>query len=130
GGRAARDHRAGNYHLPGIMKYFLTWLCGLLLGAAVALAGVYYNPLIGPGGTQRLTEDWRFDYTYPLESPLAFTHAGVSRLPTNPAGISELWEATISGAALAVFPLRGVDDTPPVGAASRITVPSEGTDFI
>ena len=64
------------------MKYFWTMLAGFLVGATVALTGLYFNPLMETIGPLPGNDDSRFTYASPLTSELVFTHGNRSRVPT------------------------------------------------
>ena len=111
------------------MKYILTLISGLLLGALLGVATLYFNPLTGreAAGTGG-AGDWTLSYGSPVSGGLAFTHSGQSRLPIHPAGIPELWENTINKMLLSVFPVISADGQR--GVASRLSVPSESTELL
>ncbi len=110
------------------MKYLLTLILGLLLGAILGVVALYLNPLTLQENAQPGAGGWRLTYGSPIIGGLAFTHGGQSRLPSHPAGIPELWENTINKAALSVIPLSAPDGQR--GVASRVSVPSEATEFL
>lgn len=110
------------------MRYFWTMLAGFLVGATLALTGLYFNPLtetIGPGPA---SDDSRFTYASPVTSELVFAHGNRSRVPSYPAGVANLWEEPINKSALSVVLLRGDDGSAAI--ASRISYPSEETDLL
>lgn len=111
------------------MKYLLTILLGFVLGTAAAVAALYYNPLTQRSGPPPADGDTLLNYGSPVSGELAFTHGHLSRLPANPPGVTDLWEATINKSALGVIVLRG-DDGVPAAIASRVSYPSEDTDFL
>lgn len=110
------------------MKYFWTLLAGFLIGVALALTGLYFNPLTQTPGRLPAGDDSLFTYASPLTSELVFVHGKLSRLPTYPAGIPDLWEGTINKSALSVVLLRGADGTAAI--ASRISYPSEDSELL
>lgn len=111
------------------MKYVLTGLAGLLLGAIAAAGVVYFNPLIANRSAPAdLAADWRLDYSFPTPGVLSHTHGGALPSPLLPAGVQTLWEETIGAAALTTLPLDAGG-----GAslwATRISVPSTKTNLI
>jgi hypothetical protein len=111
------------------MKYFLTWFVGFLVGAVAALALLYVNPLTRAGGMRPSQDTTVLSYASPVTDALAFTHGGLSRLPTKPEGIPELWESTLNKTALGVIVLRGPDGVP-AAIASRVSYPSEDTELL
>jgi hypothetical protein len=111
------------------MKYLLTLLCGFLLGACVAGAGLYFNPFTQAQGSQPEAQDRIYSYGSPVTAALAFTHGNLSRLPTSPLGIPDLWEATINKGAATLLTLNSADGTAHA-IASRISFPSEDTELL
>lgn len=110
------------------MKYILTLVSGLLVGAFLGLAVLYLNPLTTREVAQPGTGDWTLSYGSPVSGGLAFTHGGQSRLPIHPAGIPELWENTINKMLLSVFRISSSDGQ--TGIASRLSLPSESTELL
>ena len=110
------------------MKYFWTMVSGFLLGAMLALTGLYFNPLMETIGPLPTSDDTRFTYASPLTSELVFAHGNRSRVPSYPAGVADLWEDPINKSALSVVLLRGDDGSTAI--ASRISYPSEETDLL
>jgi hypothetical protein len=110
------------------MKYVIVTLLGALLGAACATAGLYYNPLTQVSELPP-KESWTLSYDFPGGSTLALTHAGQLGLPHIPTEVETLWEAAIADVVLNVLVLK--DETgAPRAMASRISVPSQETDFL
>ena len=110
------------------MKYVLTLLAGFLVGATLALTGLYFNPLTETLGPLPASDDTTFTYASPVTSELVFAHGNLSRVPSYPSGVPNLWEDTINKSALSVIQLRGSDGTTAI--ASRISYPSEETDLL
>lgn len=110
------------------MKYFWTLFAGFLVGVAFALTGLYFNPLTQRPGPLPANEDSVFTYASPLTSELVFAHGNLSRLPSYPSGVPDLWEGTINKSALSVVLLRGADGTAAI--ASRVSYPSEDTELL
>ena len=111
------------------MRYFLTSVLGFVLGSALVLVGLYYNPFTADAGFISGVNARVFTYRSPFTEGLAVTHSGGSRLPLRPAGISELWESTIKDSMLSVVVLRNEEDAP-VGIASRLSQFSESTEML
>ena len=107
------------------MKYVLMVILGLLVGAAMGLAILYFNPLTSAEDSAPGPGDLQFSYSSPISGGLAFTHGGLSHQPTHPALIPELWENTIDQTLLSVFAVTSADGQ--VGIASRVSLPSELT---
>jgi hypothetical protein len=111
------------------MKYLSIVLAGFLVGAAIAGLAVYYNPLTDERADELGSFDWVFDYGFPGNGVLTFTHNGEVPLPVEPAGAQELWEKTIRSTTMAVVALEG-DEPTPAALASKLSVPSQETDFL
>lgn len=111
------------------MKLFWTLFAGFLLGAALALTALYFNPMIEEGGTPPEVGDTILHYASPVNGELLFTQGGLSRLPMKPVGVVNLWESTIVKSALAVIVLRDAEGAP-TAIASRVSYPSEDTELL
>lgn len=111
------------------MRYLFTLIGGLLVGAVIGCAGLYLNPLTEREAPEALDNDWTLTYGTPTTEGVAFTHGGASRLLIHPAGISELWENTVSQGLLSVVEMAD-DSGVAVGVASRISFPSESTELL
>jgi hypothetical protein len=110
------------------MKYFLVLLSGLLLGAAGATAGLYYNPLSAPRAAAAPARGWALNYDFPADDAMALTHDGRLGLPYLPPGIAPLWEAALDGLVLSALMLE--DPTGTAAFASRVSVPSTDTNLL
>jgi hypothetical protein len=102
------------------MKFALTFLAGLLLGCVIALAGLYFNPLVKDQGSGPGVDDWSLRYAQPSDDLLLLTHSGSLRLPKAPAGAPDLWERTLRGTLVQVAVLR--DQAGNAALASRISI--------
>ncbi len=102
------------------MKYLITFVVGLAVGGAIALAGLYFNPLSSDQGTEPGVDDWSLHYAMPSDDMLLLTHGGRLRLPVTPAGAPDLWESTLRGTFLQAAVMRDADDREVV--ATRISV--------
>ncbi|HEX9878307.1 MAG TPA: hypothetical protein VGC50_16840 [Gammaproteobacteria bacterium] len=111
------------------MKYFVVLVLGFLTGVGAGLGGLYYNPLTRESGFTLTSTDQSLNYESPITAGLVFTHGGLSRLPTHPASVPELWEATLNKTALSVLALAGADGEPRA-VASRISLLSERTELL
>jgi hypothetical protein len=81
------------------MKHALSWLSGTVLGAALFLTALYYNPLANGLSVSPLAVSGQplVDLAYstvPAEA-IAYTNNGERRLKPYPEKIQELWEPTI-----------------------------------
>jgi hypothetical protein len=74
-------------------------------------------------------ESWALSYDFPGGSTLALTHAGQLGLPHIPPDVEALWEAAITDVVLNVLVLED-ENGAPRALASRISVPSQDTDFL
>ena len=110
------------------MKYLFVLLLGLVVGAILGVAALYFNPLTARGGEVPDAGSWVLDYGSPISTGLTFTHGGQTRLPVHPSGTPELWENTINKTTLSVFRVTGPDGQAAV--ASRVSLPSERTDML
>ena len=111
------------------MKYVLSLVTGLLLGAAVALTGLYFNPLTQTQSGPFRNPEWRLDYGVGGSNTWLLTHDRKLDMPVVPAGAPLLFEDGIKGTLLTAMPL-----TPESGSdqalATRISVPSSDTEFL
>jgi hypothetical protein len=110
------------------MRYVIVTLLGVLLGAACAATVLYYNPLTEVRESPA-KESWTLSYDFPGGSTLALTHAGQLGLPHIPTDVEALWEAAIADVVLNVLVLED-ENGAPHAMASRISVPSQETDFL
>lgn len=109
------------------MKYVLVNVIGILLGAAVGLAVLYFNPLTaGPGVTSAATAR-TLQYELPARS-IQFVHGERALLPGLTAGGEPFWEETISRAALLALSLDA--DGSAAAVASRLLQGSSDTDLL
>jgi hypothetical protein len=110
------------------MRYVIATVLGVLVGGACAAACLYFNPLTE---VRELPpkESWTLSYDFPGGSTLALTHAGQLGLPHIPTDVETLWEAAITDVVLNVLVLED-DKGVPRALASRVSVPSQETDFL
>jgi len=111
------------------MKYVVALVVGLLAGAALAAALIYFNPLTRSQAEPRDGAGWSFGYSLAAAETWLSTHDDRLDLPLVPEGVELLWEGGIKGTLLAAMPLSG---GPGAGgaAASRISVPSPATELL
>jgi len=115
------------------MKYLVSLLVGMLLGASIFVAGMYYNPFSERQTVSPLamTDDEHLDVTYtavPRETIL-YTDNGESIINTHPDRVAELWEPAIVDTRIAVNLLtdsRGES----VGLGIKFSSDSEQTKLI
>lgn len=110
------------------MKLLTGFIIGFLLGAGIAAAAVYYNPLTGVTAPALADEDWLL-YDSPVANNLVLAHDGNVPIRANPEGIPELWESTIEDTVLLLVELRKPDGSL-YGLGSRISVLAENTDLL
>ncbi len=112
------------------MKYFMLFVVGLLLGALLSAAVLWFNPLtaesptapvLGHGISAELHTSLRSE-----DAPL-LTHGGERLLLTRPASVPELWEDLIRPMIASVQWLRDAEGTV-IGTASRLGAYSRQTD--
>ena len=111
------------------MRYLLVTVFGFVIGCALVLVGLYYNPFTADSGVISGVNARVLTYRSPFTEGLAVTHSGRSRLPLQPPAIPELWESTIRDSMLSVVVLKDEDDIP-VGIASRVSQFSESTELL
>lgn len=112
------------------MKYFLLFLVGLVLGALLSAAVLWFNPLtaeprsaplLDHGVTAELHTSLRSE-----DAPL-LTHGGERLLLTRPESVPELWEEMIRPMVASVQWLRDAEGTV-IGTASRLGAYSRQTN--
>jgi hypothetical protein len=94
------------------MKYAISLLCGLLAGAVLFAAGLYYNPFMGRPTVSPLavTDDRVMDFTFsgvPANSIL-YTDHGETIVRPIPDRVAELWEPAVYDSSIFVTTLRDV----------------------
>lgn len=81
------------------MKYLMAWIAGVILGAAVLLTLLYYNPFTAPQKVSPLvvSDSTLLDFTFSgvASEAIAFTNNGESPTKRAPASIAPLWEPAI-----------------------------------
>jgi hypothetical protein len=115
------------------MKYFFALLAGMLLGAALFLAGLYYNPFSEQMSVSpfAMSDDNHLDFNYsavPGETIL-YTDDGNSIVHTHPERVAELWEPTIANTRIAVSLLNN-SRAKPVGLGIKFSSDSEQSTLI
>ncbi len=110
------------------MKYILSLIVGLVCGLLLALAVIYYNPMTVER-TSTLEASTTLRYALSADGTIASTHGGSLRLDLKPAEIAQLWEATISKAALNLLVMTN-ESLEPVAIASRMSKLSERTNVV
>jgi len=111
------------------MKYVFSLFIGLAAGAAAAGALLYFNPLTLTQSHTVRSSDWSLSYSLAAADTWLSSHDQRIDLPVAPRNVSLLRERGIKGTILAAMPMKDAEGAP-VAAASRISVPSAGTEFL
>jgi hypothetical protein len=81
------------------MKYFIALILGLLLGAAIFIAGMIYNPFVVDRGLSPLSvtdsDLITLNFSAVPSDAIVFTNDGGSRTKPFPEKVLQLWEAPI-----------------------------------
>jgi len=115
------------------MKYVISLIVGTLLGAALVVVGLYYNPFVGQASISPLavSDTPVIDLTFssvPGESIL-YTNNGESTISPFPSGVGELWEPAIEKTSVWVTKLQnGRGDL--VGIGIKFSTPSEQSRIV
>ena len=111
------------------MKYVLSLIAGLLCGAALAVAALYFNPLTQGSAEPTGSPDWSRTFGLAPAATWIATHDEKSGLPVVPADVPLLYESGIKGTLLTSLPLH--DASGRLAAfGTRISVPSAATEFL
>lgn len=110
------------------MKYLAVSLFGILLGAAAACVGLYYNPLTARQTRLNDGAGKALHYALP-DDALRFAAGQRLLLPVKRQGEDSLWEETINRSALLAIVLRD-DDGTPAAVATRLMAASSDTDLL
>ena len=110
------------------MKYLFVALLGLVLGAALAGAMLYFNPFSTTAATQPNASDRVLHYSLP-DDVLEFALGADARLFGQEPGDDGLWEETIDRSAVLGLTLKD-DADQPVAIASRLMTVSADTDLL
>ena len=115
------------------MKYVISLATGMLIGIALFLMGLFYNPFVGnPSVSPLAVSDLDLvDLSYSLvpSESIVFTNNGESSAKTHPARVLELWEPTVSktrGFVTILMDSRGE----PAGLGVKFSSDSEETALI
>jgi hypothetical protein len=110
------------------MKYLLVAIVGLALGAAAAVAVLYYNPLSEKSAALPNATDRVWHYSLP-DNVLEFAVGEDARLFGQDTGPDSLWEETIDRTAVLGLVLDD-DADQPAAVASRLIATSVETDLL
>ena len=88
------------------MKYVISLILGLITGAVLFVAGLYYNPFVGQPSVSPLavTDDRVVDLSFsavPADAIL-YTDNGETIVATRPERVSEIWEPAVADTSLFV----------------------------
>jgi hypothetical protein len=114
------------------MKYALSLVAGLIVGAVLFLGFLYYNPFAGHTvSALAMSRQELIDLTYSAvpEEAIAFTNNGESRVARYPEKIADLWEPAIAHTTVLVTLLSQVNGTP-AGIGIKFSSASERTQLL
>lgn len=111
------------------MRYVLSLFFGLLVGTLAAGALLYLNPLTRSQDTAAQDSDWALSYSLNADSIWLSSHNQRVDLPLEPGNVPLLNERGIRGTIVTALPMQNAAGNG-AAAASRISVPSSGTEFI
>lgn len=115
------------------MKYVFSLLTGVLLGALLFSAALYYNPFAGQVTISPLsvTQDRVINLSYSAVASegILYTDAGDSIIATHPDRVADLWELAIIDTRIFVTTLRNVRGEV-VGIGFKFTSDSEQTSLL
>ena len=109
-------------------RYFKIGFAGLLLGAICGVGLLYVNPLTTMRASEIADLDRVLRYALPGDAAV-LTHGGSLPLPAKPEDVEALWETTVKWTLLGTIALSDADGRP-AAIASRMTIPSEGTELL
>ena len=112
------------------MKYFITLILGLLAGVALALAGLYFNPLTQESAGEPFADPHlSYVYTSPVSNATFLSHGGGLRVAPRPSDAPKLWEDAITDLVGMVM-LLGDSATGTQVVASRLAMLSEQSNLL
>ena len=115
------------------MKYLVALLLGVVVGAALFVVGLVYNPFATTDGisTLSLTQNEKVLLTYNsvASDSIIYTNNGESRIRPHPDKVLQLWEAPIRKTAIMATVLRDGRNRP-AGLGIKISSWSESTDVL
>jgi hypothetical protein len=111
------------------MKYVLCLLFGLVVGAALAVTALFFNPLTRGDAEPKGAADWSLNYALAPAATWIATHDERLDLPRVPDDVPLLWESGIKGSLLAAMPLHDASGRF-AAFGTRISVPSAATEFL
>lgn len=111
------------------MRYVVSLLFGLALGAIVAVAGIFFNPLTLNQSTPPDDAEWVLNYSLDAEETWLSTHENQLGVPIVPTDVPLLYENGIRGSLMAAMPLKGEPGSAS-GAGTRISIPSSNSELL
>lgn len=112
------------------MKYAISLIAGAIVGGALVLLFLYYNPIAGKPGVSPLaiSQQELIDLTFSAvpDEAIAFTNNGESQVEPHPEKIAELWEPAIAKTTVLVTVLSNVHGEP-AGIGVKFSSASETT---
>ena len=109
------------------MKYALSLTFGLLLGVAVALGIIYFNPLTQQHAATSGRAQLELSYQFAGADNWLSTHSKSLKVPVIPSDVPLLWESGINGMMLAAMPLKGAAGSV---VGTKISAPSAASEFL
>jgi len=111
------------------MKYVLSLVAGLILGAAAAVAMLYFNPLTQSQSVPLGNPELSLEYGLSGADIWLSTHDNQLDIPVVPGDVSLLFEDGIRGTWLSAYRLRA-DSRPVPVPATRISIPSPESELL
>jgi len=111
------------------MKYVLSLVGGLLLGAGLAMVAIFFNPLTEGGSEWSAGREWTFSYTLSPSDVWLLSHARQVDIPVVPSDVPLLFEDGIRGVVVTSMPLT-MPTVADAALATRISVPSQESELL
>lgn len=115
------------------MKYIVALLLGLLVGAALFVVGLAYNPFVKQWSLSPLdvsnAQTVTLSYSAVASDAILYTNDGESRINPNPEKVLQLWEAPIRNTSAMATVLRDARNQP-AGLGIKFSSASEETSLL
>ena len=115
------------------MKYVITLLLGMVVGAVLFALALIHNPLTGDSRVSPLTvtdaEVVSLSYTAVPAESLVYTNDGESLQPPHPPGVTRLWEPTVRQTSATVAVMHDARGQP-AGIGVKLSSQSESSDLL
>lgn len=115
------------------MKYFISLLLGFIVGVALLVAGVVYNPILEKQTVSPLSvtdaQTAVFSYSAVATDQLIFTNDGLSRRDPFPGDVLQLWERPIRQSEVMATVLHDARNQP-AGLGIKFSSASERTKVL